>query len=219
MKTRQHFRQSLIIPYESSEPALPGKGSLNDPSSGEKYKSFFCMRELHHRKRYSMLFGFLFCLISCVALIHKGYQGGFSRYFLLHSQVRLNSLAIDNCSRRLLFPSFSQSQDLSKIMNNGLKDSSSYPSHSLLVDGIPGRKTMRDHPPGGSPSDHPSQPIEDFSQRMISLWSILFHQGQVRHDKCPFSISDITWVWFSFVFIWFHTQIITGLSTKMHNTL
>ncbi|TLD42694.1 MAG: hypothetical protein JETT_1037 [Candidatus Jettenia ecosi] len=78
---------------------------------------------------------------------------------------------------------------------------------------------MRDHPPGGSPSDHPSQPIEDFSQRIISLRSILFHQGQVRGDKCPFSISDITWVWFSFVFIWFHTQIITVLSTKAHNTL
>ncbi|GAB62639.1 hypothetical protein KSU1_C1043 [Candidatus Jettenia caeni] len=78
---------------------------------------------------------------------------------------------------------------------------------------------MRDHPPGGSPSDHPSQPIEDFSQRMISLGSIFFHQGQIRSDKCPFSISNITWVRFSFVFIGFHTQIITILPTKVHNTL
>src|SRR6266508_3914892 len=32
---------------------------------------------------------------------------------------------------------------------------------------------------------------------MFSLWSVFFHQAQIRSNKCPFIISYITWIWFS----------------------
>jgi len=54
------------------------------------------------------------------------------------------------------------------------------------------------HPPGRTRTDNPAQAIEDFAQAMFSLRGFFGHQGQVRGNKGPLIIADITRVCFSF---------------------
>ena len=62
---------------------------------------------------------------------------------------------------------------------------------------------------GSGPHD-PARTIEYLPQGVLSLRGIFRHQGQIRCGKCPFIITDITGVGFSF-----HTPSLP----KVHNRL
>src|SRR5688572_6494290 len=79
-------------------------------------------------------------------------------------------------------------------MRHRFEDSRPNPTLRLIVDCFPRRKVGGDHSPGTARPNHPTQRIEEFSQRVISLRSVLPHQGQIRQAELPFFVTNVTWI-------------------------
>src|SRR5215210_108225 len=67
----------------------------------------------------------------------------------------------------------------------------------LLLDCIPRRQIIGQHPPGSPGAHKVTQRIKHLPQRMLALRSVLLHQTQIWSHKFPFLIADITRIWLS----------------------
>jgi len=85
-------------------------------------------------------------------------------------------------------------QEFPQVMDKSNEALGFNPAHALLVDGVPGRQVMGDEPLGCACAYHPAQSVEDFAQGMLALGCLFGHQGQIRDDKSPFGIRDVTGV-------------------------
>ena len=125
---------------------------------------------------------------------------------------RLQSARIENSGCGLGFASGSKAQKLAQIMNHRSKDPGLEPSLSLLIDSFPGREIVRHPTPRSARTNQPAQAVEDFAKAMFSLRGVFIHQSQIRGDKCPFVVTDITRIRFS-------THLLRLPYPKVHNRL
>src|SRR5215204_520427 len=108
---------------------------------------------------------------------------------------RLHRAAVEDRRARLAFaPLHHHPQNRAQIVRHRFEDARPNPPLRLVVNRFPRRKVCRNHPPRTARSNHPTQRIEEFSQPVISLRSVLAHQGQIRQAKLPFFVTDVTWI-------------------------
>jgi hypothetical protein len=92
----------------------------------------------------------------------------------------------------------SQSQHSSQVTHDGFKHACLKPPLGLLRDKRPRGQIMVDHPPLGSCTHHPTQPVEHFLQGVLTLRRVFTHQRQVGSHKTPFFIAHSAGVCISF---------------------
>ena len=107
---------------------------------------------------------------------------------------RLQGPTVQDCGAGLGRPPRCHTQHLSEVMDDRLEAFGSNPALGLLVDGLPGRQVMRQHPPGRAGASQIAQTIEEFSEVVPPLGRIGRHQGQVRGGEGPLVIGHVTGV-------------------------
>src|SRR5260221_2548702 len=107
---------------------------------------------------------------------------------------RLHRAPVEDGGRRLHRARGQQAQHLAQIVREGFKDPGSDPALGLIIDGMPGRQIVGDHPPRATRPHHVTQGVEHRPQGMISLRRVGLHGRQIRSAKRPFFISDIALV-------------------------
>jgi uncharacterized protein (DUF3084 family) len=122
---------------------------------------------------------------------------------------RLQGSTIKDGGAGLALAAFDSAQEQAQIMDQRFKAACRQPALYLLIDNVAGRQVVRHHAPGRSSAHDPAQPIENFSQFVLSLPGIFGQQGQVRSDEGLFLVADITWVGISRA----HATILAWLST------
>ena len=101
---------------------------------------------------------------------------------------RLQRSCIIYDSRRLLVAVFQNSDTDPQIMGERFKYSSVQPTTGLLVHGRPRREVMRQISPLTSRFNHIANSVEQLTQTVISLRSVLTHQREIRYKELPFTI-------------------------------
>ena len=77
--------------------------------------------------------------------------------------------AVKNDRRRLIIAIRKKSRDDAQVMDDLLENTGINPSTSLLIDGGPGRKIVRQEAPWTAGLNDVPQSVEEFAQRMLPL--------------------------------------------------
>ena len=104
---------------------------------------------------------------------------------------RLNGASIENHRRRAAVFIGHQSQDFAQVMRHCLKAASLDPSLSLLLDRVPRSQIIGNHTPRTTRSHHVAQSVKDRTHRVIALWRILLHQGEIGSTERPLFIGNV----------------------------
>src|SRR5215204_2783863 len=88
-------------------------------------------------------------------------------------------------------------QEYTQIVDHLLEYASLQPPPRLLVDGFPRRQVVWHIAPGGACAHDPPQSIEHLAQIVVALWSVFSNERQVRGNKRPLFVGNVTWVRFS----------------------
>lgn len=110
---------------------------------------------------------------------------------------RLQCPAIHNRCRRIGCPAHLQAQKHPQIMHHRFETARLNPASRPLIDDFPRRQIMGKPSPRGTRAHQPAQRIEDFPKVVPALPGIERQQGQIRGDKGPFFIADISGVRFA----------------------
>jgi hypothetical protein len=110
---------------------------------------------------------------------------------------RLERPAIHNRCSRLLHPVINLAHQPAQVVNHVLKRASLQPPLRLLIRCMPWRQVGGHHVPLHARARNVTQTAEYLAKRVLSLWSIFSHQGQVRRHKRPLIIGYITKTAFS----------------------
>jgi len=128
---------------------------------------------------------------------------------------RLKRATVQNHSRGVGSAVSVQAQKEAQIMDYGLKNASRDPALGLLIDGLPRREVVRQHPPGRSTPHDPPEPVKDLAQFVGALRNIFSEKCQIRGDKSPLLVGNIAWIRFA----GFHARMQPPSSAEVHNTL
>src|SRR3712207_3635639 len=88
---------------------------------------------------------------------------------------RAQCAAVKDRRRGLFVPALTEAQQCSEVVDHRLKDPGGYPLPCLLVDGLPRRKIVGQHPPRSSRTHNPPQGVENLSKVVGTLGRILTH--------------------------------------------
>jgi hypothetical protein len=110
---------------------------------------------------------------------------------------RLERPAIQNRRSRLLHPFINLAHQHAQVVNHVLKHASLQPPLRLLIHCMPWRQVVGYHAPLHARAHNVTQTIEYLAQRVLSLWNIFSHQGQVQRHKRPRIIGYVTKIAFS----------------------
>ena len=107
--------------------------------------------------------------------------------------------------------------DGAQVRHHRLEATRIKPTPALLVDRLPRRQIVGQHPPGRSRAHQPTQGVEDLTQIVLALRRLRVHQGQVGRSEAPFFIADVCRVRLAG-----HLQTLSlapRSRSKVHNTL
>ena len=128
---------------------------------------------------------------------------------------RLQRAAVEDGRRRLCRAPCGKPEDDAQIVDNRGEGTGLEPPLALLIDRLPRREVVRQHPPFRPGTHDPAQGVEDDAQIVVALRGIEAHQGQIGEDEVPFVVADIGGVGLAFRS---HTSQCTPLC-QVHNRL
>ena len=99
--------------------------------------------------------------------------------------------AVEDRHRWLWSAAGGQAQKLPEVVDHLLKDADGEPPSRLLVDRLPQREIVRQHPPGGARAHDPPQGVEGLAQVVDALGSVLSEQREVGGDEGLFLIARV----------------------------
>jgi hypothetical protein len=106
----------------------------------------------------------------------------------------LQRAAVEDRGGGLGIPAGGESEDGTKVVEDGLEASGGQPAAGLLIDHLPGGKVPGQVSPGRAGADDAPKAVEDIAEVVDSLAGVLGEEAKIGGDEFPFGVADIAGV-------------------------